>query len=69
MKTCRQIKHSISIEYECDDKTRHSVCISSPMISSWGRFDDEDYPTISFSCEHCKQQHTFVIGFNVGSTV
>ena len=62
MKSCRVIKHTISIEYTCPEKgTKHSVKIENPSIQDGEYFEDWTYKYLEIKCKECGKYHSFEI--------
>jgi len=60
MKTCKTIKHTITIEYVCNtDGKKYTITIDDPYINQGQYYEDWHYTAITFDCPHCNKSHSF----------
>lgn len=62
MKTLKVIKHTLSVQYECEEtKVKHSVKIENPTILSGSYYSDWHYKYIEIVCKSCGNKHKYEI--------
>ena len=62
MKSCKVIKHEITIIYTCPNNNQeYTLLINNPNINEGHYYEDWSYTYISFHCPHCNKEHNFEI--------